>query len=127
MKELRIEVPQVSGQEMADILAYLFTVRYFEPNGSARRGAALLKDKGCLACHSVNGKGTAGGVDFARSTVVGTPAALTASLWNHSRAMEAEAEKRRIALPELRGAELADISAYLASLSRSNAGKPAAR
>ena len=127
MKELRIEAPAVSGQDMADILAYLFTGRYFEPQGSARRGAALLKDKGCLACHSVNGKGASGGVDFARSTVVGTPAALIASLWNHSRGMETEAEKRRIALPELRGAELADISAYLASLSRSSAGKGSAR
>jgi len=74
----------------------------------------------------VAGKGAAGGVDFARSGVVGTPAALTAALWNHGRAMEAEAEKRHITLPELRGPELADISAYLASLARP-APKPAAR
>lgn len=127
MKQRQIEPPAVSGQEMADILAYLFTSRYFEPNSSARRGAALVRDKGCLACHSVGGKGAAGGVDFARSSVVGTPAALTAALWNHGRAMEAEAEKRRITLPELRGTELADISAYLASLSRPAARKPAAR
>ena len=125
MKEQQIEPAPVSGQEMADILAYLFTARYFEPNGSARRGATLVQSKGCLACHSVAGKGAAGGVDFARSGVVGTPAALTAALWNHGRAMEAEAQKRRITLPELRGTELADISAYLASLSQ--ARKPPAR
>jgi len=127
MREQQIEPPALSGQEMADIVAYLFTARYFEPSSNPRRGAALVQDKGCLTCHAVAGKGARGGVDFARSTVVGTPASLVAALWNHSRGMEAEAEKRQITLPELRGAELADISAYLASLSRPAARKPASR
>ena len=127
MAELKIEPPKLSGQDMADVLAYLFTSRYFEPDPSARRGAALLKSKGCLGCHAVSGKGAQGGVDFARSSVVGTPSALVAALWNHGRAMEAEAEKRQLPLPELRGAELADISAYLASLSRPATRKPSDR
>lgn len=128
MKELKIDAPTLSGQEMADIVAYLFTSRYFEPNGSATRGAALVQSKGCLSCHAVSGKGARGGVDFARSGVIGTPAALVAALWNHGRGMEAEAEKRGgVTLPELRGAELADISAYFASLSRPAARPPASR
>jgi mono/diheme cytochrome c family protein len=127
MKARNIEPPALSGQEMADIVAYLFASRYFEADGNARRGAELVQGKRCLACHTVGGKGTPGGVDFARSTVVGTPAALVASLWNHGRAMEAEAEKRGIALPELNGAELADIAAYLSSLARPAAGRPPQR
>lgn len=127
MNELKIEPPKLSGQEMADVLAYLFTSRYFEPAPSAKRGAQIVQSKGCLNCHAVGGKGARDGVDFARSGVVGTPAALVAALWNHSRAMEAEAEKRTLTLPELRGPELADISAYLASLSRPAAGKPSPR
>jgi mono/diheme cytochrome c family protein len=118
MAEAKIEPPKLSGQELADIIAYLYTSRYFEVNASPTRGAALLASKGCLACHSVNGKGATGGVDFARSSVVGTPSAVVASLWNHGRAMELQAEKRGLTLPELRGAELADISAYLGSLGR---------
>ena len=127
MQELKIEAPTLTGQDMADVVAYLYTSRYFEANASARRGAELVRSKGCLDCHAVAGKGAGGGVDFARSTVVGTPAALVASLWNHGRAMEMEAEKRKLTLPELRGQELADISAYLSSVAgRSHAKLPLA-
>jgi mono/diheme cytochrome c family protein len=127
MSERKIEPPKLTGQETADILAYLFTSRYFEPTGNARRGADLVQSKGCLGCHSAAGKGAKGGIDFARSSVVGTPAALVASMWNHGRAMEAEAEKRQLTLPELRGAELADISAYLVSVSRVSRRTPSDR
>jgi mono/diheme cytochrome c family protein len=127
MKEAKITPPALSGQEMADIVAHLFASRYFEPNADARRGGDLVRSKGCLGCHAVAGKGAAGGIDFARSDVVGTPGTLVAALWNHGRGMEAEAEKRRLTLPELRGAELADIAAYLRSVSREGPAKPSAR
>jgi mono/diheme cytochrome c family protein len=127
MKEAGIQPPTLSGQDMADIVAHLFASRYFEVKGDAGRGGDLVRSRGCIACHAVGGKGAAGGIDFARSDVVGTPGALVAALWNHGRAMEAEAEKRRIKLPELTGPELADIAAYLASVSREGGGKRAAR
>jgi mono/diheme cytochrome c family protein len=118
MREMKIDVPQVSGQQMADIVAYLFTSRYFERPGSARRGEALVQNKGCLGCHAVAGKGARVGADFARSTLVGSADSLVAGMWNHGAAMEAQADKRRVAWPELTGAELGDIAAYFATLSR---------
>ena len=127
MEELKIDPPKLTGQETADLLAHLFTSRYFEVRGNARHGAELVQSKGCLGCHAIGSKGARGGVDFARSTVVGTPAALVASMWNHSRGMEAEAAKRQVKLPELRGAELADISAYLASIALESRRKPSDR
>jgi hypothetical protein len=51
--------------------------------------------------------------------VVGAPAPLIAAMWNHSRAMEDQAQKLNIKLPTLKGQELADISAYLRSLKKS--------
>jgi mono/diheme cytochrome c family protein len=127
MKELKIDVPKLSGQEMADILAHLYTSRYFEPTASVGRGGELVQRKGCLGCHAVAGKGAKVGGDFARSGVVGSPGAVIAAMWNHSWLMEMQAEKRQVPWPELRGAELADISAYLASVSTKGAGKPPAR
>jgi mono/diheme cytochrome c family protein len=124
MKELKIEAPKLSGQEMADVLSYLYTSRYFEPNPSVRRGGELVQSKGCLGCHAVAGKGAKVGGDFARSAVVGSPGAVVAAMWNHSRLMEMQAEKRQVPWPELRGTDLADISAYLASVSGKGAGKP---
>ena len=125
MRERKIEVPKLSGQEMADVLAYLYVSRYFEPAPSAARGRQLVQDKGCTTCHSVAGKGGKAGADFATSSVVRTPAGLVAGMWNHSRLMEAAAQKREVAWPMLTGPELGDIAAYLTSLPRPGAGIPA--
>jgi mono/diheme cytochrome c family protein len=125
MRALKIEAPQLSGQEMADIVAYLFASRYFDRTGSRARGQALVQSKGCLGCHAVAGKGATVAGDFARSTVVGTPPALVAAMWNHAAFMEAAAAKREVAWPELNGAELRDIAAYFASLSRGPGSRPA--
>ena len=121
MQQIKIDVPELSGQQMADIVAYLFSSRYFERTGSARRGEALVQSKGCLGCHAVGGKGGTVGGDFARSAIVGAPDRLIAGMWNHGALMEGKATARAIAWPELTGAELADVAAYFATLSR---GRP---
>jgi mono/diheme cytochrome c family protein len=122
MKERGIEVPQLTGQEMADIVAYLYTSHYFDPvAGSSARGQQLVQTKGCVACHSVRGKGGKVAADFATSNVVGSPAALIAAMWNHSRPMEDQATKQGLKLPTLKGQELADMLAYLRSLTKASA------
>ena len=118
MRQMKIDVPEVSGQQMADILAYLFASRYFERGGSAVRGERLVQSQGCISCHSIAGKGGTIGGDFAKSTVVATPSGLVAGLWNHAPLMEAQAAKQRIAWPELSGPALADLAAYFRTLSR---------
>ena len=117
MKERGIQVPQLTGQEMADIVAYLYTSHYFDPAaGSSARGRELVQSKSCLACHSVRGKGGKVAADFATSNVVGSPPALVAGMWNHSKFMEEQAQKQGVTLPQLKGQELADIATYLRSL-----------
>jgi len=117
MKERGIAVPQLAGQDTADIVAYLYTAHYFDHTaGSATRGRQLVQTKGCLGCHSVRGKGGTVSADFATSTVVGSSASVIAAMWNHSRSMEDKARTRDVKLPALTGAELADITRYLGSL-----------
>jgi len=122
-KERCIEPPKLSGQDTADILAYLYTAHYFDPRASARRGANLVQDRGCTGCHAVRGKGGRAAADFATSTVVGTPASVVASMWNDGPRMEAAVPKQGVALPSLSGQELADISAFLNSLHKREAPK----
>jgi mono/diheme cytochrome c family protein len=125
MKQRGLDVPRLSGQEMADILAYLYVSRYFEQPASAERGRQLLQDKGCLGCHGAKGKGETPAADFARSTVVRTAPGLVAGLWNHSRLMERATQKSNVTWPSLTGQELADMSAYLTSLSAPSKSAPA--
>jgi mono/diheme cytochrome c family protein len=123
MREFRIDVPKLAGQDMADILAYLYVSHYFDQTASRTRGQKLIQDKGCTTCHSVRGKGGKVSADFATSSVVGSPASLIAGMWNHSVYMEAKAQKQDIAWPMLKGQELADIATYLASLAKAGGTK----
>jgi mono/diheme cytochrome c family protein len=119
MKERGIEAPPVTGQEMADIVAYLYSAQYFDPAaGDSRRGQQVVQTKGCGACHAVRGKGGTAAADLATSSVVGVPAALVAAMWNHSRSMEDRAAKQGLTLPTLKGQELADLAAYFRSLTK---------
>ena len=115
MRERGTSVPRLTGQEMADVIAYLFTVHYFDPpQGSVRRGRQLVSQKGCLRCHSINNKGGKTAPDFATSNVVGSAAGQVAAMWNHGRYMETEARRQSIGLTTLTAEELADIATYLA-------------
>lgn len=117
MRERGLTVPQLTGQEMADITAYLYTVYYFESaTGRAGRGRELVQRKGCLSCHAIYRKGGNTASDLAIDNVVSTPTGQVAALWNHARYMDTEARRRSMTLPPLTGQELADISVYLAAL-----------
>jgi mono/diheme cytochrome c family protein len=118
MKERGIEIPKLSGQDTADLLAYLYTAHYFDPRASARRGQQLVNDRGCTGCHSVRGKGGTVAADFATSTVTKTPESVIAAMWNHGPRMESAAATQRAALPVLSGQDLADITAFLGSLAK---------
>ena len=118
LKARGAEIPQLTGQDMADVLAYLYVSRYFEATGNARRGQELVQAKGCLTCHAIGGKGGKTprvAADLATSTVTGSPAALMAGMWNHGGLMEAKAEAEQVAWPQLTGQNLNDIATYLAS------------
>ena len=124
MKERGIQVPRLTGQEMADVVAYLYVSHYFDQPALGRvQGQQLVQTRGCLTCHSVRGKGGKVGADFATSKVVGTPAGVVAAMWNHSRFMESQVRKQEISWPVLTGRELGDIATYLGSLSRMGASR----
>src|SRR3990170_1228393 len=124
MRERGIQVPRLTGQEMADVVAYLYVSHYFDQPALGRaQGRQLVQSRGCLTCHSVRGKGGKVGADFATSRVVGTAAGVVAAMWNHSRFMESQARKQDISWPALTGRELGDIATYLGSLSRMGASR----
>ena len=91
----------------------------------AQRGAAVLRNEGCLDCHSIRGVGGEGGVaprtriapDLGKPLVPAyTAPALAAALWNHTPAMWAEMSARVMARPAPSEADWADAFAYLYSL-----------
>ncbi len=115
MKSQGISLPQLRPEEMADVVAYLYSVRYFADPGNSKNGLAVATEKGCLRCHSVSGKPTKAAPSLGAAKGLESPAAVIAALWNHPVVMPVGAPGQKGAWPELRPEEMADLVALLQS------------
>lgn len=123
MQARGIQVPRMTGQEMADVVAYLYASHYFDQPGDAGRGEQLVQAKDCTACHAIRGKGgKIGGADLGSYAGLRSSAGLVAALWNHPRYLQAQ--KQEVPWPVLTGQELADVASYLSTLPKVAAPKP---
>ncbi len=114
MQARGIQVPQLDAGEMADLVAYLYSVQYFAESGDAQAGRRLLRSKGCLTCHSLNGQGARVAGNLAESRGMVSPAGVISTVWNHSVHMES-GDNPAILWPVIRAEEMADIAAFLAT------------
>lgn len=121
MEARGIQVPRLKGQEMADIVAFLYVSQYFDEPGNRDRGRTVAETKGCLTCHPAGGRGGKIGADLGTYQAARSSSALVAALWNHPRYLEAR--RQEVPWPLLTGEELADLSTYLGSLPRAAAPK----
>ncbi len=77
------------------------------------KGGQLFVSKGCVKCHSVQGKGGEIGPDLGIISPDATQLELAAELWNHTPTMLTGMEHQGIAKPTLTGQEFTDITTYL--------------
>ncbi len=115
-----IGLPKLEAGEMADLVAYLYSLRYFAESGDPDAGRRHLQTKGCLQCHPIEGSGGTGAVDLAGIEGMNWLAAIFSAMWNHAPLMERAMASRGIAWPELSADEMADITAFLLSLESAN-------
>jgi cytochrome c551/c552 len=113
MTRRKILQPQLQPGDMADIIAYLYSVQYFSTPGDARRGQELLASKGCLSCHSVAGKGGKVGPDFERSRELDQAVTIVSAMWNHASAMSDKMREKSVTWPVFTEQEMGDLVAYL--------------
>jgi mono/diheme cytochrome c family protein len=116
MKARTISVPRLQAREMADLVAYLYAVRYLAEPGDPRKGRELATAKGCLGCHSLDATGGKVGPDLAKVKGLDSAPAVIAALWNHGFIMAERAERRQVTWPQLRPEEMGHLVAFLRSL-----------
>jgi mono/diheme cytochrome c family protein len=112
------QVPKLSPEEMSDLVAALYAVRYFARAGDPRQGVTVAAQKGCLTCHGLHGERGKPAGDLAQARGIDTPAGVLAGLWNHSFIADPRAERDRTPWPVIRPDEMGDLVAYLHSLKR---------
>ena len=114
MARRHIPKEEITPQEMADILSYLFALRYRDPPGDPARGRQTFEAKRCPLCH-VAREGAEGGEvgpDLSRLGDL-TTTRITHAIWNHGPKMIEKMHDYGFTWPVLHGSELSDIVAYL--------------
>jgi len=109
MEEKGIVYPSFSPQEMADLIAHLFSTRYFDEPGDPAQGKTVFTSKQCHLCHT---KGTKI-PDLANLKGQISPIFMAQALWNHGSEMLERMRKAKVSWQKIDGKEMVDIMEYL--------------
>ena len=107
MDRAGIQRPKLTGQQAADLYAFLAGRVAADKPGDAARGSKVFQAKFCASCHDdpIMGAPKLGG---GRS-----PFSMVASLWQHGGGMFSRMVARNTAWQTLSSAEMGDLIAYL--------------
>jgi cytochrome c551/c552 len=109
MKEKGMDRPTLSPQEMSNIIAYLFSTRYFDEPGVSERGKAVFAKKRCNSCHTKGAK--AGDLSQLKGQI--SPIFMARALWNHGPEMLEKMRKAKVPWQKIDGKEMVDLMEYL--------------
>lgn len=113
MKAKGIERPTFEGQEMADLIAFLYSVRYFELAGSPIIGRELFRKRQCSRCHGADARGGEIGPALrGRGKLLG-PVSLARALWAHGPRMYQRSQEIGLEWPRLEESDLGHLLTFL--------------
>jgi len=115
MKAKGIDRPTFNGSEMADLIAFLYSVRYFELRGSPIVGQQLFDERKCSECHGSDARGGKIGPNLRKVGKVYTPVNFALALWSHGPRMYAKAAALGLGWPTLNEGDLSHLLAFLNS------------
>jgi cytochrome c len=101
---------------MADLIGFLYKNQLEDSPGNAGKGEKIIFNKGCLSCHSFNGKGKGISSDLAKLTDLDSPLKMITSMFNHAAKMQKEHLEKDLDWPKFSGKDMADLYAYLTQL-----------
>ncbi|NQV14749.1 c-type cytochrome [bacterium] len=118
MEKQNLAIPEFKSGEMADIIAFLYSLGLQDEPGKAELGEELVNKKNCLTCHSSSNKDP-DIKEFAAMKGFNSSYAMIATMWNHVPAMEKKRKAEKVSWPKLDGTDMANLYAYINSLTDS--------
>lgn len=110
MRSRNIPIPRFEGNEMADLISYLYFLGFVGAEGSPERGRSVFQERGCASCHEGP---DISAPDLTGSKVAADPIALSAAMWNHAPEMHEIMAERAVAWPKFEPGDMKDLAAYL--------------
>lgn len=105
--------PQFQGQEMANVVAFLYSLHYTDPSGSPLVGQSLFEWRGCARCHGRQAGGTELAPALRGRGKHFTSVVLGATLWQHGTKMHTLTQRMGFAWPTLLDSDVGAVLAFL--------------
>jgi len=106
----------LTRDEMGDMFAFLYFVRYLDEPGDPQRGVRVLEEKKCATCHALEHSGGEIGPDLTRWAGYVNPIVWAQMMWEHSTGMESAMQAANIERPQLDDRDLINIIAFVRSV-----------
>lgn len=120
MKEQGVTRPAMTEQDAADLFAYFYAARYFDPRGDVARGKALFAAKKCTQCHATDGAGTGPGNAVSAWRSASDPVVLVQQMWRHFPQMQTALAGKKVAWVQITAPQLADLLAYVQDVQKAS-------
>ncbi len=104
------KAPQLTLDEMRDVVSYLWAGAFFTPAGNVAAGRRVFKAKHCADCHTTGANG-APSLDRVKGSL--SAAGMVSALWRHGPKMLHTMSTKGIAWPTFSAPEMANLIAYL--------------
>lgn len=122
MRRRGIPTPSLDARELVQIVSY---IRSLSSTGDAElldpgdpiAGEKVFRQRRCIDCHAIRGKGGTVGPDLGRRGWVTSFTSVAIAEWKHVSGMRAAMSARNIQAPRLTAQETADLIVYLFSAS----------
>ena len=116
-----LEYPRLNQQETSDLFSFLLFVRYLDEPGDPVAGQRLLRERGCVQCHSSGGGSQQAAPDLTRWAGYINSILWAQKMWEHGPNMEQAMQEAGVTWPELADSDLVDIMAYVRSIGKNEA------
>jgi mono/diheme cytochrome c family protein len=113
VKEKGAALPALHGDELVDLQAFVASLRYFEPTGSAFAGERAFSERGCARCHGQEAEGTREGPRLRAGGDAFTTVSFATALWRHGPKMVSHAAEKGLPWPTLAASDIGDLVSFL--------------
>jgi len=105
--------PQLSQEEMREIIGYIWARQYFGANGNAARGKRVFEEKHCASCHD---DPASGAPKLAKGKNGYSAVVMVSALWGHGPRMSETMHQKNLEWPRFSAQQMSDLIAFLNSL-----------
>jgi mono/diheme cytochrome c family protein len=115
MQSQDIANPTLTNEEMTDLIAFIYSLRYFDPPGSSVVGRSIFNWRGCSLCHGEDAQGTTIAPALRGRGRNYNSISLATALWSHGRKMYYLTQKSGLDWPTLQENDIGDLLEFLNS------------